>query len=121
MYKATQRVVWRLVCEALMSDPVYHSDLRIALIVDSSLDEIAGINARTSSMINDWMLPDSFTLIYATADSATASIANHLISLCDKQATVLLKRLKTDMNPDTLFEGEEGEPYTHIRNWQWTP
>jgi hypothetical protein len=114
-----ERVAWKLVCEALMEDPAFRPDLRVALIVDSSLDALDDMNSRMQPVIDDWYLPDQFKLLYATSDSATATIGNRAIKDCDSIAAGLLRRLEGNLNRGTLQEAHPRAPYSHVRTWTW--
>lgn len=114
-----ERVAWRLVCESLIANQDFRPDLRLGLLVDSSLNEIDEINGRTVAVVDDWMLPAGFTLLYASADSNTSTIGNRLIAASDKQATILLRRLQNQGSTQNLHVADETDAWTHIRNWVW--
>jgi len=39
--------------------------------------------------------------------------------MCDRASNGLLRKLARDLSRATLFAGEPGEPFSHIRNWNW--
>ncbi|MCK6588524.1 MAG: hypothetical protein L6Q76_13175, partial [Polyangiaceae bacterium] len=65
---------------------------RVALFVDSCMNEIPAINARDRSILNDFMLPHEVTLFYATADAGASEFIGPLaIKSCDSVAKRLMK------------------------------
>ena|SRR5712691_4374399 len=104
-------------CQRLSEHPQYRPTLRIAIIVDSSLDSLRDFNARAVPVIDDWFLSPNFTLLYATADAATATIGNRLIRTCDRNATQILELIRKEPARRNLHEAPPGAPYSHYRNW----
>jgi hypothetical protein len=72
----------------------YNDSLKIAIITDHDLENIKKYNNRELPIINDFYLPENFLLIYATADAGKENVFNKLISLCDKEASKVLKNLE---------------------------
>lgn len=116
-----ERVGWRMACETLMHAQDYRPDFRLAVIVDSSLGDLVRINERQAPVIDDWQLPSAFTLLFASADSPTSSIANHAIATCDKQSTALLRFIQEGFSTHNLREAAADQRWTHIRQWTWLP
>ena len=112
-----ERVAWRLFCQCVSEHPQYRPTLRVAMIVDSSLDSLRDFNTRSVPVIDDWFLPPNFTLLYATADAATTTIGNRLMRTCDKNATQVLELIRKARARRNLHEAAPGAPYSHYRNW----
>ena len=112
-----ERVGWRFFCNAVMESPDYNSHLRIAILVDSSLDSLRDINARSSPVVGDWMLPANFTLLYASTDSATATIGNQLMRTTDSTGTRILQLIAQIPPNRNLHEAPPGAGYSHYRHW----
>jgi hypothetical protein len=117
-----ERVVWRLVCGSVMAESNLRPGLRIGLVVDSSLGQLEVFNLRQCPILDDWYLPGPFTLIYASADSASECIANWLIRACDREARMLLDGIERSAPLDkrNLQPTAADEPWTFIRNWRWS-
>jgi hypothetical protein len=114
-----ERIGWQLACEWLGAAVVpAAATSRVAVVVDSGLQDLPRINARTVPVRSDWVLPEPFTLIYASADSATSSIASVLIADCDRFGTFLLKQLSSSPGQVHLRLAPPGLPFSHFRRWQ---
>ncbi len=70
-----------------------HGKARIAFVTDCNLANHEAISKRERSIYGKHYLPDSFTLIYASADTGQ-ELTNKLIRFCDAQATNYLNKLK---------------------------
>lgn len=112
-----EKVMWRLFCEKLMSDPAYRPGLPVAIIVDSSLDAIAEINERRQPVIGDWLLPEGFTLFYASSDATTDTALNRLIARCDRDARAILRRIAERHGASNLLVAPVGAPYSRVCFW----
>lgn len=67
--------------------------LKRAIVTDSDLGLHDSINARTTSLYGDVLLPPNFTVLYASGDTGT-EVTNRILAFCDKQAkTTLLAML----------------------------
>jgi len=84
---------WKRLIEYIMQHKKYNDNSRIALIVDSDLDNIPDYNKRNKPIYEDFMLPNNFTLIYATSDKKD-SFFNHMIILCDNFLKLFASDLK---------------------------
>jgi hypothetical protein len=114
-----ERVLWKVVLSAALQSTQNSQNLKIGIVVDSSLDSIRRINDRSEPVVDNWFLPGPFTLIYATSDSATATIGNSLIKECDKHATMVLRQIKKQPHLENLRIADPGEPFSHFRTWRW--
>lgn len=113
-----ERLGWRLAVEAVRADPHYKPATQVVVVVDSSLSALHQLNSKQLPVLEDWYLPDGFMLIYASADSATASVASQLISTCDKEATALLRRIASEgVDQARLVAAPAGAGYSHYREW----
>ena len=82
--------VREVIQKVIMCAPIYKKSLKIGIIWDSDYNNIQKYNARQLPLIDDFYLPDNFTLIYASADTGGEYLANRLIRYCDKEATAKL-------------------------------
>ncbi len=65
---------------------------KIALVTDTEYSLLKAINERTAPLFKDELLPESFDLLYATADAGTDEwMANRLIGQCDKLSNAQLR------------------------------
>lgn len=113
-----ENTAWRELIEAMLRNPQHTPALRIGLIVDSDLGNLAAFNGRSLPVVADFYLPEGFTLIYASSDVGTRdSVLNAAIRLCDNESSRFLDRLERD--PDLLGQMDEvsGRPYTHWCVW----
>lgn len=85
---------WKNLIEFIVHHKQFNEKTRIALIVDSDLRDIPDYNKRTKPIYREFILPENFTLIYATSDKKE-SIINIMIRLCDTFLKKLAKELKT--------------------------
>jgi hypothetical protein len=108
---------WRIVCGTLIGQIPELAGKRVAVVVDSSLDELAAINARTLPVNGDWLLPDPFTLIYASADAATSSVASALIRPCDRLGEFSAETIAWSQSGASLRRGPVCT-FTHARRWR---
>lgn len=97
---------WVCAIEKIKKEESNHK--KIALIVDSELGNYEEYNNRTKPLINDFVLPENFTLIYASADYAD-EWTNKMIRLCDKCASENLncyietiEKIKIEPFPDGM-------------------
>jgi hypothetical protein len=106
-----ERFAWHNLILRLMSSPDVKKP--VAIIVDSSLGILDKINLRTEPVNEDFLLPEGFTLVYASADAGREFIANNLIRQCDVMASAIAREgvsLKVNtwfdyfVIPDTLVK-----------------
>lgn len=69
---------------------------KIAIIVDSDLDNIKSYNSREKEIIEGFKLPDNITLQYATSN-VKDTVANKAIDYCDKEANRRLKKIEKEI------------------------
>jgi len=85
---------WKNLIGFIMEHKQFNVTARIALIVDSDLGNIPDYNSRVKPICQDFILPDNFTLIYATSDKKD-SLYNLMIRLCDTFLKKFAEDLKT--------------------------
>lgn len=82
---------WKKLIDFIMQHKQFNENKKIALVVDSDLENMPAYNKKTKPIYKEFILPDNFTLIYATSDKK-GSFFNSMIRLCDN----FLKNLQTD-------------------------
>jgi len=113
------RIAWKVFCDGMTASPGYRHDQKIALVVDSHLQELEAVNAREIPVLDDFYLPPNVTLVYAS-DASADSIPNVLIKMCDREANAILGRIREGHESGVLIPAQ-GPPYTHYREWQLMP
>ena len=111
-----ERLAWRLLCNEILQAPDYKPEKTIGIIVDAHLEALSDINRRTAPVVGDWYLPEGFTLIYAS-DAAAESIPNQLIRSCDREASIILKKIAQGETKGPPQEAPDSEYYSHFRFW----
>ena len=66
--------------------------LKRAIVTDSDLGLHDAINARTTPLYGDVLLPPNFTVLYASGDTGTEA-TNRILAFCDKQAKATLRAM----------------------------
>jgi hypothetical protein len=79
--------------------------LRRAIVTDSDLGLHDAINARTTPLYGDVLLPPNFTVLYASGDTGTEA-TNRILAFCDKQAKMTLR---------AMLAGEAPTPERRVR------
>lgn len=110
-----ENLVWKELITAIQDAGQYSG--KIALVVDSDLGNIDSYNHRESPIYDNFYLPDSFELLYATAEKNTKndSLLNGMMTECDKAAGRMLDRERT-LDPSGLKYFSD-KPYTAFRQW----
>jgi len=75
-----------------MNHPDFEKGAKTALVVDCDYKNIPFYNKRELPISNDFYLPESFHLVYASADKPNDGLANRLIKRADYEASNLLKQ-----------------------------
>jgi hypothetical protein len=88
---------WKNIIDFFMQQPNYNSNMKVGIVVDSDLGEIDNYNKRVKPIFGDFLLPDKFELIYASADAKNDSTLNKAINYCDNFATEQLKQLANEI------------------------
>ena len=66
--------------------------LKRAIVTDSDLGLHDAINARTTPLYGDVLLPPNFSVLYASGDTGTEA-TNRILAFCDKQAKTTLRAI----------------------------
>ena len=84
-----ERAGWRLMIERARRSALVGS---AAVIVDSELDGLSGMNEGGELFADGWCLPQGYTLVYASADRGTVEfVGSAALARCDRVATRLLE------------------------------
>lgn len=71
-----ERIGWADFIQRIQASKLLESTDRMLLVVDSEKGLIPSINERSESVVDEFILPDGFTLAYATSDSGGESWIN---------------------------------------------
>jgi hypothetical protein len=112
-----ENIAWMKSIQLIIANPSYNPKLKIGLIVDSDLGNISAYNNRSVPIYADFYLPQNIELIYASADVGKEFVVNKLISLCDKEAKMLLEDISLNKISSENLQEVNNEPYTHFRFW----
>lgn len=77
---------WIYAIRFILEDNSIPIGSKIALVVDSDLGNLGKFNKRELPLADDFYLPPSFNLIYASADSGMEYLPNKIIRYCDRVA-----------------------------------
>jgi hypothetical protein len=105
--------------ELLEANPDRAAMGRVGVIVDAHLDTLNVINSRQSAILDDFLLPNGSTLVYASSDvGIVESVVNKLLSLADEYASELLDQIeRTDTI--TLQSQQLHVPHaSYMRVWE---
>lgn len=87
--KKMEPVTWQKAIKIIQKEE--SPDAKIGIVVDSELGNLEAYNDRKLPINGDWMLPENFTLIYASADHP-GEWTNTVIKECDRVASIELKK-----------------------------
>lgn len=105
---------WCIALQHLNTVGLIKASAKIAIIVDSYLEDLPKFNSRSIPLYQDFYLPQQFTLIYASADAGAEFIANQLLKNADKAATLTLEYFAT--NPESQYPSQAYEgPWEKVR------
>jgi len=105
---------WWLVIKALLEDPLANPDEKIAIIVDSRLDELEAINKRQKPFYQKYLLPPNYKLLYASSDVGKEFVINKIFSQCDKEAKAFSTRMIGVYDQHGFPGGDKGMPFLRI-------
>ena len=98
---AIEQFVW--ICSiSIMEQMDIFQGKKIGFVIDSSLGEIEKINSESRKILNSYILPTNYTLLYASADKRD-TVFNKIIRQADKQATAFM--LQEEGLPKTILKG----------------
>ena len=90
----------------------------IALVVDSDLDALPAINERKRPYFANHVLPDGFTLVYASSDSGRAEYSgNKALAMCDARATTILRKIEALSTSARQFMVDPSLPLMRFHIW----
>lgn len=95
---------WKGVIEYVRSHKNYRPEHRVALVVDSDLGNLPSYNRREAQIVDGYILPEGFELVYAS-DRANETVLNKLIQVCHAIADKYLEHfpmaiVTESVNPD---------------------
>ncbi|WP_095050533.1 hypothetical protein [Pseudomonas sp. Irchel s3h9] len=105
---------WCIALQHLNTLGLIKSSAKIALIVDSYLEDLPKFNSRIIPLYEDFYLPRQFTLIYASADAGAEFIANQLLKNADKASSLTLEYIATHPEFQYPAQGYTG-PWEKVR------
>lgn len=80
---------WKSLIELIKAHPNFNPNHLIGIIVDSDLGEISDYNKGNKPIIDDFLLPNKFELIFAS-DKSSDNVLNAAIKHCHKKAKLFL-------------------------------
>jgi hypothetical protein len=91
---AAELLGWKNVLERAVASAV---PTPAVLIVDSELARLERYNRREESIVDGFVLPNGFELMYASAErGATEFVGNAALAECDRTSTSILDRIERD-------------------------
>ena len=112
-----ERLGWMQALESIRRSPGYSASRKFLLLVDSQLGDLPAINARTQPILDDYLLPEGFTLAYASADTGREYVVNQLMHECDKLAKDMLRRIGEGLGEPTDLQPANSPHASHFRLW----
>jgi len=112
-----ENVAWVKAIERITNNPANNKKTKIGLVVDSDLGNIPAYNNRKMPIYSDFYLPANIELLHASSDAGKEFVLNRIISLCDREAKKLLKKLEKHITNKDLQKVSD-KPYTHFRSWR---
>jgi len=111
-----ERFGWWLVISSIVNRP---AGSRMAVLVDSDLSSLPGINRREQPILRKNYLPDGFELLYASSDTGGEFIANQLLKRSDRNAREIAQLCsREDVEKPPVVATTEGGPLSHVRVWE---
>lgn len=93
-----ERIGWADFIQRMQASMLLESSDKILIIVDSDKESISSINERQEPVFMDFMLPNGFTIAYATSDSGAENWINKEMKRRDKVAGRALLKVKKNQN-----------------------
>ena len=112
-----EQVGWFWAIGELMQESRFQESKNIGVLVDSTLDNLAGYNERTIPIYSNFYLPSNMTLIYATSDAGGEYMVNWLLRTADSAAGEVLRSLERGQIPMNKSK-VNGFPFKGIRKIQ---
>lgn len=90
-----EREGWKIAIDHVAAMNLVPQNSRVAVIVDSELDNLAEYNERRASPVDGWTVPQGFEFVFATSDAGTQEYApNHLIAMCEQRNKVTFNAIR---------------------------
>jgi hypothetical protein len=86
-----EALAWAEFMERLRRHPDVLPQWTVCLVVDSDLERLSSINARTTPIWGDYFLPSNFCLVYASADIGKSEPLNAMMRRCDADSRRLFE------------------------------
>jgi hypothetical protein len=99
-----ERIGWTDFIQRLQASQVLTASDKVLIIVDSEKGLISSINERTEPVFEQFMLPDGFTLAYATSDAGSESWINKEMKRRDRVASLALTEVLQNKKLLTLLD-----------------
>lgn len=109
-----EQLGWMMAMQEIEVREEYGKFARIGIVVDSDLGSLPAYNARALPVHGEWLLPERFTLIYASADAGSEYLTNQLIRFADKASRQVLSALRDGTAPLNT-KRVEGAPFAAFR------
>lgn len=87
-----ENFAWHMLIRMIGTSPDYDDGKRYAIITDSDLGQHGAYNERSEPYFADYLLPNNFTLVYATDKGR--DLANQVIKLCDHEAGQMWRQME---------------------------
>jgi hypothetical protein len=108
-----ERIGWRDFIQRMQASNFLSRSDRMLIVVDSEKSLIPSINNRVEPVFSDFVLPDGFTMAFATSDTGVESWINKEIRRRDKAAKRAMVKVQEDqIFLDKLIESK----YLYIEN-----
>jgi hypothetical protein len=91
-----ERLGWCDFIQRMQASDLLNETDQILLVVDSEMAAIPAINGRTRPISGDFLLPEGFTVAYATSDAGTESWVNREMKRRDKVAARAMAKIQGD-------------------------
>lgn len=89
-----ERVGWTLALNRLCVDGFLMRGQSTAILVDAHLGHLEAINRGKEAIIEDCLLPEGWVMSYASADAGAEFVANRLLRMADRTATLVMRLLR---------------------------
>ena len=89
-----EKFSWIELIKVILSNKNYNDEFKIAIITDHDHGNHTKYNKKELALVEDFYLPDNFTLFYASSDTGKEFLLNKLISECEKDAKKVLNEFE---------------------------
>ena len=90
-----ERIGWNLVLKNHVNLGSINASNQVGIVIDSALSDLQDLNSRKTPYYEGSFLPDGFFFLFASSDASTDHIASDMISLCDRNASMILKHMSS--------------------------